>query len=106
MPSRIRLLCALAAFPAGWGVRELAGGAVGGIVVLALIGACALGLAPRRALAVVAAGIACFVAVHLVAALTAVYVGLATGALLFAAVGSRLWRDESFSSAQPATPAT
>jgi hypothetical protein len=97
---------ALLAFPAGWAVRELAGGAVGGIVVLALIGICALGLPRPRAIAVVATGIACFVAVHLIAAATAIYAGLALGAVLFVAIGSRLWRDESFSSARRATPAT
>ena len=106
MPPRIRLACALTAFPAGWGVREAAGGAVGGIVVLGLIAVCAHGLPLRRAAAVALAGVACFVLVHLIAAATTVYVGLATGALLFAAVGSRLWRDGSFSSARPATRAT
>jgi hypothetical protein len=104
--SRIRLACALAAFPAGWAVRSAAGGGVGGVVVLALIAACAIGLPRRSAMGVAAAGVACFVLVHVIAALTTVYVGLATGALLFALVGSRLWRDESFSSARPATRAT
>ena len=106
MTSRIRLACALAAFPAGWAVREAAGGAAGGVVVLALIALCALGLPRRTAALVAAAGIGCFVLVHLVAAVLTVYVGLATGALLFALVGSRLWRDGSSSSARPVTPAT
>lgn len=105
MPSRIRLACALVAFPAGWALREAAGGAAGGVVVVVLIGLCAWGLPRPRATAVAAAGIACFVAVHLIAAVTAIYAGLAIGAVLFAAIGSRLWRDESFSSAQRATPA-
>lgn len=96
MPYRLatplRLALALAAFPAGWAAREAAGGAVGGLVVLALVGACALGLPRRRAAFVVALGVACFVAVHLVAALTAIYIGLAVGALAFAALGSGAWR--------------
>jgi len=104
--SRIRLACALAAFPAGWAVREAAGGAAGGAVVLGLIAVCAFGLPRRAATLTAAAGVACFVLVHLVAAVTTVYVGLATGALLFALVGSRLWRDGSFSSGPPATRAT
>jgi hypothetical protein len=86
----IRLSSALAAFPAGWAVREAAGGAAGGVVVLALIGLTAYGLPGRRALGVVATGIACFVAVHLIAAAWTIYAGLATGALLFA-VASRRW---------------
>lgn len=86
MPTWIRLPCALAAFPAGWAVREAVGGAAGGIVVLALIAACAWGLARRSAVVVVLAGILCFVAVHLVAAITSIYVGLAVGAVAFAAV--------------------
>lgn len=106
MPTRLRLLCALAAFPAGWAVREAAGGAAGGAVVLALVGACALGLPARRAALVVAVGLACFVAVHLLAAATSIYVGLAAGAALFAALGSALWRGGSSSSARPATPAS
>ncbi|MCW2989451.1 MAG: hypothetical protein JWM73_45 [Solirubrobacterales bacterium] len=104
MPRWTRLLCALAAFPAGWAVREAAGGAVGGIVVLALIGACAWGLPRRPALTIVALGILCFVAVHLIAAVTTIYAGLATGALLFALASGRCLA--SFSSAPPATPAT
>lgn len=85
MPAGLRFLCALAAFPAGWAVREAAGGAAGGLVVLALIAACAWGLERRRALVVVATGVVCFVGVHLLAAVTTIYAGLATGALLFAA---------------------
>ena len=106
MPSRIRLICALLAFPAGWAVREAIGPAAGGVAVLALVGVCAWGLPRRRAVAVALAGVACFVAVHLIAAATVIGVGLAAGAALFAAVGSRLWRHASFSSARPATPAT
>ena len=94
MPPWIRTVLALAAFPAGWAVREAAGGAVGGVVVLACIAGCAFGLPGPNAVRVVALGIACFVLVHLVAAVTAIYVGLATGALLFTAIGSRLWRGE------------
>ena len=90
MPPWIRLLCALAAFPAGWAVREAAGGAAGGVVVLALIAAAAAGLPRRAAIGVMATGVVCFVAVHLLAAATTVYVGLATGALLFA-LASRRW---------------
>jgi hypothetical protein len=104
VPSPLRLVAALAAFPAGWAVREAAGGGPGGVVVLALIGACAWGLPRRDALRVVALGIACFVAVHLIAAATAIYAGLAVGALAFAALGSRVWRSSS--SARPGTPAT
>ncbi len=89
MATWIRLACALAAFPAGWAVREAAGGAAGGAVVLALIGACAVGLPVRRAAGLVTTGIACFVAVHLIAAATTVYIGLATGALLFAVLCRR-----------------
>jgi hypothetical protein len=103
VPTWIRLLSALAAFPAGWAVREAAGGAAGGLVVLALIAACAWGLPRRPALAVVAAGILCFVAVHLIAAATSIYVGLAIGAILFAVACARCLG--SFSSAPPATPA-
>lgn len=100
----IRLACALLAFPAGWAVREAAGGGAGGVVVLALIGACAAGLPARRAAALVAAGILCFVAVHLIAAATSIYAGLAIGALLFAVVS---WRWHASSSSAPrATPAT
>ena len=88
----LRTVCALAAFPAGWAVREAAGGALGGIVVLGLICACAAGLPRRSASVVVALGIACFVAVHVVAAVTAISVGLGVGALAFAAVGSRTWQ--------------
>lgn len=101
-----RLLCALAAFPAGWAVRQAVSPAVGGIVVLTLIAASASGLPRRTALLTVAAGILCFVAVHLIAYATAIGVGLACGALLYAAVGWRLWRDGSSSSARRATPAT
>ncbi|MDX6665108.1 MAG: hypothetical protein QOG68_1314 [Solirubrobacteraceae bacterium] len=90
MPPWTRLACALAAFPAGWATREAAGGAAGGVVVLALIGLSATGLPARRAAGLIAAGILCFVAVHLIAAVTTVYVGLAIGALLFA-VASRRW---------------
>lgn len=90
MPPRIRLACALTAFPAGWAVREAAGGAGGGAVVLGLIGACAWGLPRREAVAVVGAGIAGFVLVHLVAAATTIYLGLAVGALLFGAVCVRV----------------
>ena len=88
----LRVICAAAAFPAGWAVREAASGGLGGLVVLALIGVCALGLPRRQALVVVALGIACFVAVHVIAALTAIYVGLAVGASAFVALGSRTWR--------------
>lgn len=105
MTPRIRLACALVAFPAGWAVRHAAGPTAGGVVVIALIALCALGLPARRAGLVVAAGIASFVVVHLTAAVTAVSVGLVAGALLFAALGSRLWRDGSSSSGQRATPA-
>jgi hypothetical protein len=104
VPTQIRLVCALAAFPAGWAVREAAGGAAGGVVVLALIGACAWGLPRRTALLVAGTGILCFVAVHLIAAVTSIYVGLATGAVLFAVACARCLG--SFSSAPPATPAT
>ncbi len=104
VPPPLRVLAALIAFPAGWAVREATSGGPGGVVVLALIGVCALGLPRRDALRVVALGIACFVAVHLIAAVTTVYVGLAIGALAFAALGSRTW--QSSSSARPATPAT
>jgi hypothetical protein len=93
--TRHRLLCALIAFPAAWAVRQAASPAVGGVVVLALIGLCALGLPRRTALLTLAAGVGCFVLVHLVAAVTAVGVGLAVGSLLYAAIGWRLWRDGS-----------
>ena len=106
MPPWIRTALALCAFPLGWAAREAAGGGVGGVVVLACIAGCAWALPRPRAVRVVVLGIACFVLVHLVAAVTAIYAGLATGALLFAAIGSRLWRDESFSSGPPATRAT
>ena len=53
------------------------------------IAASAWGLPRRPALTVVAAGILCFVGVHLVAAATTIYVGLALGALVFAAVRAR-----------------
>jgi hypothetical protein len=79
-----RTACALAAFPLGWAVREAVGGAAGGLVVLALIGAAAWGLPRERAAAVVACGIALFVGVHLLASVTTVYAGLAAGAVLFA----------------------
>jgi len=105
MTPRIRLACALVAFPAGWAVRQAGGPAAGGVVVLALIGLCALGLPARRAALVVVTGIASFVAVHLVAAVTATAVGLIAGGALFASLGSALWRDESSSSGQRATPA-
>lgn len=105
-PSELRLLFALAAFPAGWAVRQAASPAAGGIVVLALIALCALGLPRRTALLTAAAGIGCFVAVHLIAYGTTIGVGLACGALLYAAIGWRLWRDGSSSSARRATPAT
>jgi hypothetical protein len=104
--TRLRLLCALAAFPAGWAIRQAASPALGGVVVLALIAACGLGLPRRTAVLTAAAGVGCFVVVHLVAAVTATGVGLATGALLFASIGWRLWRGESSSSARRATPAT
>jgi hypothetical protein len=104
MPLPARIAAALLAFPAGWAVREAIGGAAGGVVVLALIGACAWGLPRRRALLTVAAGIGCFVAVHLIAAVTAIYVGLAVGALAFAAIASAPWRSSS--SAQPGTRGT
>jgi tellurite resistance protein TehA-like permease len=105
VPPWIRLLCALAAFPAGWAVRQAASPAAGGIVVLVLIAVCAAGLPAARAAAVVGLGIACFVLVHLVGAVTAAGVGLAVGAAVFALVGSRLWRAASSSSARPGTPA-
>ena len=89
MPPWTRVACALAAFPAGWAVREAAGGALGGIVVLALIAVCAAGLPRRQALWIAAIGILCFVAVHLVAAATSIYVGLATGAVAFAVACGR-----------------
>ena len=95
---------ALAAFPAGWAVRAAAGGAVGGVVVLVAIAACTLGLERRAALRLAALGIACFVAVHLIAFATTDYVGLACGAVAFAALVSRAWRSSS--SARRATPAT
>lgn len=104
MPPRIRLLCAAAAFPAGWAVREAAGGAAGGVVVLGLIALAALGLPRRTALIVGLTGIGCFVLVHLVAAATTISVGLATGALLFVLVSARCLG--SFSSARPATRGT
>ena len=89
MPPGLRIACALAAFPSGWAVREAAGGAAGGVVVLALIAAAALGLPRPTAAVVVAAGVLCFVAVHLIAAATAIYAGLAIGAILFALVCAR-----------------
>lgn len=85
MPTWTRTVCALATFPAGWAVREAAGGAVGGVVVLGLIATCAWGLPRRSAAIVVIAGILCFVAVHLLAAATTIYAGLAAGSLAFAA---------------------
>lgn len=88
----LRLAAAVAAFPAGWAVREATSGGLGGLVVLALIGVAAAGLPRRRAVLVVALGIGCFVLVHLIAALTAIYVGIAVGALAFAALGSSAWR--------------
>jgi predicted tellurium resistance membrane protein TerC len=106
VPPWIRIVCALAAFPAGWAVREAAGGAAGGVVVVALIGACAHGLARRRAITVAVAGVLCFVGVHLIAAATSIYAGLAVGGVLFAAIGWWAWREESSSSARRATPAT
>lgn len=106
MRSPPRILLALATFPVGWAVRETAGGAAGGAVVLALVAACAAGLAPGRAAGVLAAGLACFVLVHLIAAATAIHVGLGIGAVAFAAVGWRLWRDDSSSSARRATRAS
>lgn len=104
VPDPLRILFALVAFPAGWAVREASSGGPGGVVVLALIGGCALGLPRRDALRVVVLGILCFAAVHLVAAATTVYVGLVVGALAFAALGSRVWRSSS--SARPGTPVT
>ncbi len=104
MPSRTRALIALAAFPAGWAVREATSGAVGGVVVLAAIAACAIGLERRAALRLAALGVACFVAVHLIAFATTVYVGLACGAIAYAGLVSRAWRSSS--SARRATPAT
>jgi hypothetical protein len=92
MPSPLRPLLALAAFPAGWAVREQGSAGVGGIVVLVLIAAAAAGLPRGAAARVVLLGIACFVAVHLIAAVTATYVGIALGALAFAAIVSAAWR--------------
>lgn len=89
-----RILCALAAYPLGWAVREAAGGAAGGAVVLALIAAAAWGLPRPRALGVVVAGVLLFVGVHLLANVTTVYVGIATGALLFA-LTSWAWAGSS-----------
>lgn len=86
MPPWTRAAAAVAAFPLGWAVREAAGGAAGGVVVLALIAVCALAVPRRRAGLVAAAGVVCFAIVHVVARATAVYAGLATGALLFALV--------------------
>ena len=86
MPPWTRVTAALLAFPLGWAAREIAGGAVGGIVVIALIAVCALGLSRRRAAGVAAAGVVCFAAVHVIARASAVYAGLASGALLFAVV--------------------
>ena len=99
VPFPARLAAALAAFPAGWAVREAAGGAGGGVVVLALVLVAGW---PRAGL--VGAGLACFAGVHLVAAATSVYAGLAVGALVFAAITSRAWRSSS--SARRATPAS
>lgn len=93
MPRVARTAIALAAFPAGWAVREALGGAAGGLVVLALIAACAWGLPRRRALLVAGAGAGCFVAVHLIASVSSVYAGLAIGALAFAAIASGAWRS-------------
>lgn len=104
MPPWTRLICAVVAFPAGWAVREAAGGAAGGVVVLALIGACAWGLPRRTAALVILAGVLCFVAVHLVAAGTSIGVGLAAGAAAFAVVCGRCLGSSS--SEPPATPAT
>lgn len=104
MTTRIRVACALAAFPVGWAVREAAGGAVGGVVVGGLIALCAAGLPRRRAAAVVLSGLACFAAVHLIARATSVYAGLAAGAVLFALACAR-WAASS-SSAPRATRAT
>jgi hypothetical protein len=84
VPTWIRLVCALAAYPAGWAAREAVGGAAGGLVVLALIAGCAAGLPRRTAAIVCAAGVLCFAAVHVIAAATTTYAGIATGALLFA----------------------
>ena len=61
MPSPLRPLLALAAFPAGWAVREQGSAGVGGIVVLVLIAAAAAGLPRGAAARVVLLGIACFV---------------------------------------------
>lgn len=106
MPAVFRLLCALAAFPLGWAVRGAAGGLAGGILVLTLIAGAAWDLPRPVALRVVVAGVLCFVAAHLIAFATTIYLGLALGALAFAAVGSALWRDGSSSSARRATRAT
>lgn len=92
MPPWTRTASALVTYPAGWAVRETAGGAAGGLVVLGLIGACAWGLPRRSAVLVVAAGVLCFVAVHLIAAVSAISVGLAAGALAFAAICWRVSR--------------
>lgn len=102
MPAAVRPLLALAAFPAGWATREALGGAAGGVVVLALVAACAWGLPRRRALLVAGAGAGCFVAVHLIAAVATIYAGLAIGALAFAAIASAAWRSSA--SARPAPP--
>jgi hypothetical protein len=106
VPAVFRLLCALAAFPLGWALREAAGGVAGGIFVLTLIAGAAWDLPRPVALRVAAAGVLCFVAVHLIAFATTIYVGLALGAVAFAAIGSALWRDGSSSSARRATRAT
>ncbi|HVW16632.1 MAG TPA: hypothetical protein VHB30_00140 [Solirubrobacteraceae bacterium] len=87
-----RTLVALAAFPAGWAVREAGSGLAGGLVVLAAIALCAAGLEHRAAARVAGAGVACFVAVHLIAFATTIYLGLACGALAFAALASPAWR--------------
>ena len=99
-----RILCALAAYPLGWAVREALGGGAGGVVVLALIAGAAWGLPPRRALGVAATGVLLFAGVHLLASVTTVYAGIATGAIAFA-VACRAWAGSS-SSEPRATPVT
>jgi NitT/TauT family transport system substrate-binding protein/putative hydroxymethylpyrimidine transport system substrate-binding protein len=100
-----RVACALAAFPLGWAVREAAGGAAGGLVVLALIGAAAWGLPRARAGVLAAAGVILFVAVHLIAKASNVYAGLAVGAILFAAAAFASGCGGDDGSATDGTPA-
>ncbi len=91
MPTRARIAVALAAFPAGWGIRQAFSPAVGGIVVIAAIAACCLGLPRHVALRLAALGVLCFVAVHLIAYVTTDAIGLACGALAFGALVARTW---------------